>query len=577
MSFKAFIELTSRWFFALLAYLVLTCQACLIARADEMALINGKIIVYDGPAVSAILVRDGHIAALGDTGSIRASAATDARIIDLQGRDVIPGLIDSHIHAIRAGLTYTAEVHWIGVRSLSEALDRIRAKARRSPKGAWIIIAGGWTENQFAEERAPTQAEISNAAPDDYVYVQLRYSRVLLSHGGYEALGVAGNKELAGGLKAELDQSGKPTGWLSGGAREISELYNLLPTPSFAAQVDGTRAFFRELNAVGVTGILDPGGYNMAVRDYAPLFNLWRQHGLSLRVRYSLCAPREDHEMEDYEKLLAMMPMGFGDDWLRFNGIGENVTWGMYNNDLPTEADKERLYRVLIWASTRRLTATFHWNNDFSVGQLLDVLERVNANSPIASLRWSIAHLNDASEVSLRRMKSIGVGWLVQDAFFFRGLSFIGQRGLDAGRLLPPMREALRLGIPTGGGTDAHRVMWYQPFVSLQWMVDGKTIEGIEMRTAENSPSRMEALKLYTEGSAWFSFEDQDRGTLAAGKLADLVVLNQDYLAVPSDEISKTKSMLTMIGGHIVYATGPFSHLEEERFHQAKPPAAAGD
>ena len=303
----------------------------------------------------------------------------------------------------------------------------------------------------------------------------------------------------------------------------------------------------------------------------------WAADGLTLRVRYSLCAPRRDHELEDYEKLLAMMPMGFGDEWLRFNGIGENVTWGMYNNESPTTLDKERLYQVLSWAAARRLSATFHWNSDASVSHLLDVLERVDAHSSIAKLRWSIAHLNDASAVSLHRMKALGVGWLVQDAFFFRGLAFIGQRGVDAGRLLPPMRDALQLGIPVGGGTDAHRVMWYQPFVSLQWMVDGKTIEGIAMRAAESSLTRMEALKLYTKGSAWFSFEDDDRGEIAVGKLADLVVLDQDYLTVPSDQIGQTKALLTMVGGRIVYATGPFSGLEETRYHQPDSPAGNGD
>ncbi len=202
------------------------------------------------------------------------------------------------------------------------------------------------------------------------------------------------------------------------------------------------------------------------------------------------------------------MPMGFGDDWLRFNGIGENVIWGMYNNEKPTEEDRERLYRVLQWAAPRGLTATFHWHNDRSVHHLLDVLERVNRETPIAPLRWSIAHLNDASPESLKRMKALGVGWLMQNAFYFRGEAFIGQRGADAARLAPPIGSALRLGLTVGGGTDAHRVMNYNPFVSLQWMLDGKTVGGMPMRGPEETPTREEALRLYTLGSAWFSFDD---------------------------------------------------------------------
>jgi predicted amidohydrolase YtcJ len=573
---KASAELISWSVLALFAWLGPICPPSVAAGANETAFINGKVILYDKPAVAAILVRDGRIAALGETSAIKSSAASDARVIDLKGREVIPGLIDSHIHAIRAGLTYTSEASWIGVRSLDDALDRIRIKASHSPKGSWIVVAGGWTENQFAEQRAPTQAEITSAAPDNPVYVQLRYSRVLLSVGGYHVLGIATHPDLAGELKQELDQTGKPTGWVSGSARAISDLYDLLPRPDFATQVDGTRKFFRELNASGLTGVLDPGGYNMPVRDYGPLFSLWHNHQLSLRVRYSLCAPRANHELEDYENLLAMLPMGFGDDWLRFNGIGENVTWGMYNNDQPTAADKEQLYQVLSWAAARRMTATFHWNNEASVASLLEVLERVNKGSPIAGLRWSIAHLNDASDASLRRMKSMGVGWLVQDALFFRGLALIGQKGLDAGSLLPPMHKALEMEVAMGGGTDAHRVMWYQPFVALQWMIDGKTVEGIDMSSQASSLDRMEALKLYTQGSAWFSFEEHERGGLEVGSLADLVVLNQDYLTVPTDEIGSTKSLLTMVGGHIVYAAGPFSRFDELGSREPEPSAADG-
>jgi hypothetical protein len=173
-----------------------------------------------------------------------------------------------------------------------------------------------------------------------------------------------------------------------------------------------------------------------------------------------------------------MLPMGFGDDWLRFNGLGENVAWGMYNNDTPTEAQKEQLFQIYKWGASRRMAITQHWNNNRSVHHLLDVLERVDRETPIAPLRWSIAHLNDATPENLRRMKALGVGWLMQNAMFFNGEAFLKARGSEAMRLTPPIMTALKLGIPIGGGTDAHRVMSYNPFVSLQWMVDGRTVGG---------------------------------------------------------------------------------------------------
>ena len=534
------------------------------AQAPDTVFLNGKFVIHDGAPAQALAVRDGKIAAIGDSSGLSALIGPSTRVIDLGGRTVIAGLIDSHIHAIRAGLSYTTEVHWFGVRTLKEALDRIRAAAKTAPKGSWLIVAGGWIDRQFVEDRRPTQAEIAAAAPDHHVYIQMLYSNVLLDPGGAAALGLAGKPDLAARLTVERDKDGKPNGWLAGDNRAISDLYNLLPRPTFAQKLAGTRAFFRALNAMGITGVSDPGGYNIEIADYQPLFRLWREHALTLRVRYSLSAPRRDRELEDFKDLTQMLPMGFGDDWLRFNGIGENVTWGHYNNDNPSDAQKEQLTAVLRWAVLRGMTATFHWQNDRPVHHLLEVIERVNAETPVAKLRWSIAHLNDASPETLKRLQAMGMGWLVQNAFYFRGEAFLGQRGADAARLVPPLASALHMKLPVGGGTDAHRVMAPNPFVSLQWMLDGKTVSGVAMRSPEELPTRIEALRLYTQGSAWFSFEENARGALAVGQFADLAVLSRDYLSVPIEQIGGTVSLLTMVGGRIVYADGPYAELEEK-------------
>jgi predicted amidohydrolase YtcJ len=257
--------------------------------------------------------------------------------------------------------------------------------------------------------------------------------------------------------------------------------------------------------------------------------------------------------------------MGTGDDWLRFNGIGECVTWGMYNNDTPDEADKEAFYRVARWAADQGMTLTVHWNNDRSVYHLLDVFERVNREVPIAALRWSIAHLHDASDASLQRMKALGVGWLLQDGLYFAAPSYISERGPTQMLRSPPIASAGRLAIPVGGGTDANRVMIENPFVSLGWMLDGLTVDRVETRGPAEIPSREEALRIYTEGSVWFAHDENRRGRLMPGMLADLAVLSDDYFTVPISDIAKIKSLLTVVGGEIVYAAGPFSGLDARR------------
>jgi predicted amidohydrolase YtcJ len=257
--------------------------------------------------------------------------------------------------------------------------------------------------------------------------------------------------------------------------------------------------------------------------------------------------------------------MGTGDDMLRFNGIGECITWGMYNNETPSEADKDAFYRVALWAATEGMTLTVHWNNDGSVHHLLDVLERVNKEVPIAGLRWSIAHLHDASDASLQRMKQLGVGWLMQDGLYFSAPSYIAERGREQMSRTPPIVSALDLGLAVGGGTDANRVMIPNPFVSLRWMLDGRTVDGVETRGLREIPSREQALRIYTEGSAWFAHDDSRRGRLTPGMLADLAVLSDDYFSVPIPRIADIRSLLTMVGGHIVYAAGPFSGLDHAR------------
>jgi len=542
---------------------VISVSSTARAQPPDLVLLDGKIVTVDDASSirEALAIRDGKILSVGTTAEIRRLAGVDTRVVELRGRTVIPGLIDSHLHAIRAALSFSTEVNWIGARSLDEALDRIGVAARRMPPGAWLIVAGGWNELQFAERRRPTQAELEAAAPNNPVYVQLGYGWVVMTDDGFTKLDIRSEADLPAGGTLGRDGT-RLTGEVSGGQGAIIALFDRLPKPTFADQVQGTKEFFRELNRLGMTGVVDPGGNNLFPADYQALFDVWRRRELTVRVAYTLNGQTSGSELAELQGLTALLPMGFGDDRLKFNGLGERITFAMNNNPEPTAEHKERYYEIVRWAAERGMSITMHWGPDNTVDHLLGIFERVNREVPIAPLRWSIAHLNDASEVTLKRMAALGVGWTVQDAMYFGGEDLIRRGGPEAGRRIPPVVTGKRVGVAIGAGTDAHRVASYNPFTSLQWLLDGKTVAGTPIRGPEETPDRMTALELYTLGSAWFSFDDDVRGSLEVGKLADLAVLSGDYLTVPVDEIGNLESLLTLLGGEVVYASGEFAALE---------------
>lgn len=534
------------------------------AQPPDLVLVDGKVVTVDARSSvhEGLAIRDGKILALGGSAEMRRLAGPGTRLVELGGRTVIPGLIDSHLHAIRAALSFSTEVNWIGARSLTEALARIRAAAERRPPGAWLIVAGGWNELQFAERRRPTQAELELAAPRNPVYVQLGYGWAVLTDDGLAKLGIASDADLPGGGTLERDSSGRPTGAVVGGQSAIIALFDRLPKPTFAEQVQGTKEFFRELNRLGITGVVDPGGNNLFPADYQALFDVWRRRELTVRVAYSLNGQTAGSELAELQGLAALLPMGFGDERLKFNGLGERITYAMNNNPEPTAEQKERYYEIVRWAAERGMAITMHWGPDSTVDHLLGIFERVNREVPIAPLRWSIAHLNDASEATLARMAKLGVGWTVQDAMYFGGEDLVRRGGPAAGLRIPPVVTGHRLGVAIGAGTDAHRVASYNPFTALQWFLDGKTVAGTSIRGPEETPDRLLALELYTRGSAWFSFDEDARGSLEVGKLADLAVLSRDYLTVPVAEVGDIVSMLTLLGGEVVYGAGEFAPLE---------------
>jgi predicted amidohydrolase YtcJ len=533
------------------------------AETADTVLFNGKILTVDKEfsVREALAIAHGRVLATGTSSAMKQLADDKARLIDLGGRTVIPGLTDGHIHGIRAALTFGTEVNWIGVPSLKEALEKMRSVARTQKPGSWIVVAGGWTEEQFAEKRRPSPQEVAEAAPDNPVYIQHLYDWLLLSPKAMEALNIRSDADVTPGGSLELDHDGKPTGVIVAGGNVLGKIFDRLPKPTMQQQVDGSRKFFREMNSLGITGIVDGGGVSMYPANYQAVFQLWHDKQLTVRVAYHLCAPKPGSELADLQNLTQLMPQGFGDDMLHFNGPGEILIWADWTDGDITPDGKAKLGELLRWAASKGYSIQLHWNPDRTVHDLLDIVEDISRDYPVRDLRWTVLHLYNASEDSLTRMKALGLIWGVQDGLYFGGERLQQEVGVEAAKQMPRIATALKLGLTVAGGTDAHRVSSYNPFVSLQWYLDGTTIGGVQTRSDAEAPSRRKALEMYTRNSAFMANDDDERGTLEPGKFADLAVLSSDYLTAPAKEIGSIRSLLTMVGGGVVYASGSFAEL----------------
>jgi predicted amidohydrolase YtcJ len=530
------------------------------AQSADTVLFNAKILTVDKDfsVQQALAIAHGQVLATGSSAAMKELAGAKAKLIDLGGRTVIPGLTDGHIHGIRAALTFGTEVNWIGVPTLKEALERISQAAKAQKPDSWIVVAGGWTEEQFAEKRRPTAQEVAAIAPDHPVYIQHLYDWLLLTPKAMETLGIHDDSDVTPGGKLERDGDNKPTGVVIANGNALGKIFDKLPKPTMQQQIDGSRKFFTEMNSLGITGIVDGGGVSMYPANYQAVFKLWHDRQITVRVAYHLCAPKPGSELADLQNLTQLLPQGFGDSMLHFNGPGEILVWADWTDGDITPDGKAKLAELLRWAASKGYTIQIHWNPDRTVDNLLDIVEDLEKDYPVRDLRWTVLHLYNASEDHLKRMKSLGLVWGVQDGLYFGGERFQHDVGADQARMMPRIATAMKLGLTVAGGTDAHRVSSYNPFVALQWYLDGTTIGGTQTRGSDEAPSRQQALAMYTRNSAFMANDDSRRGTLEPGKSADLAVLSADYMTAPVNEIGKIRSLLTMVGGDVVYAAAPF-------------------
>src|SRR3954471_12164516 len=510
---------------------------------------NGRVATQDDRRsfAQAVAISDGKFVAVGTDQDVLRHRGDSTQVIDVGGRTVIPGLNDSHLHLIRGGLNYNMELRWDGVPSLADALRMLKEQARRTPPPQSVRVVGGWTEFQFAERRMPTLAEINAASADTPVFVLHLYDRAILNAAALRACGYTKDTPDPPGGEIQRDRAGNPTGLLIARPNALI-LYNTLakgPKLPPDLQENSTRHFMREMNRLGLTSAIDAGGgFQNYPDDYQVIEGLHRRGEMTVRVAYNLFTQRPKRELDDFSKWVATTRPGEGSDFYRLNGAGEMLVFSAADfedfleprPDLGPDMEGE-LHRVVKLLAEHRWPFRLHATYDESIGRFLDVFEAVNREVPFNGLRWFFDHAETVTERNLERIKALGGGIAVQHRMAYQGEYFVDRYGAEAAEQTPPLAQMLEMGIPVGAGTDATRVASYNPWVSLYWMVTGKTVGGTTLYPEANRLDRLEALRRYTLGSAWFSGEDEKKGSIREGQLADLAVLSADYFSVPEDQI----------------------------------------
>jgi len=543
------------------------------AKSPTLILINGKFATLDRdkPHASAVAIRDGRFLAVGSTEEVMRHRDAGSQVIDLNGRTAIPGLNDSHLHLIRGGLNYNLELRWEGVPSLSDALRMLKEQAERTPNPQWVRVVGGWSEFQFAERRMPTLEEINAAAPDTPVFILHLYDRALLNRAALRAVGYTKDTPNPPGGEIQVDAAGNPTGMLIARPNAMILYATLAKGPKlpYDLQVNSTRQFMRELNRLGITSAIDAGGgFQNYPEDYSVIEELDRNRQLTIRIAYNLFTQNKGQELEDFQRWTKMVTPGQGSDYYRANGAGEMLVFSAadFEDFLEPRPElaagmEDELEKVVRHLVTSRWPFRLHATYDESITRMLDVFEKINREIPFDGLHWMFDHCETISPQNIERVKALGGGIAIQHRMAFQGEYFVDRYGADAAKATPPVRQMLETGVPVGAGTDATRVASYNPWTALYWLVTGRTVGGLPLYGDNGLLERSTALELWTAGSAWFSNEQGRKGRIQAGMLADLAVLSDDFFSVPEEEIKALESVLTVVGGDIVYGAAEFTSL----------------
>jgi predicted amidohydrolase YtcJ len=556
----------------------LQAQSVMVVGAD-LIVFNAKITTQNlaQPEASALAVKRGRIYAVGADAEILELKTSQTRVIDAEGRRLIPGLNDVHIHVLNEK-GYNFNVRWDGVPTLKRALEMLSEQAQRTPPGQWVKVVGGWSPFQFEEDRLPTMEELKKAVPDKPLIVQYAYNQAFLNEPAMKALGVGTSKfPMLPGTEFEKDKEGQPTGVLHAYSFTFIAMEGMVPQPSIDEQLSSLTHVVNDLNRFGVTTVVDAGG-NSFPEGHELIGRLIRNNSLNIRLsfmdlQFGHGKTMIDTEIEVITKKSPVSPgenlhpsMAHGHE---YEGFGELLRIELHdheNFDKPAVIIDKDLMRKYVEEDVtklikRRVPFRMHISYNENITPFLDALERVNKKTPLDGLRWSIEHAETITPKNIERVKRLGGGIALDDKMALHGDAFAKTYSKAKALQTPSLRRLVDSGIPLAMTTDGFRASSYNPWIGIGWAVSGKSVSGSEILAKDNRLSRSEALKLFTLGAAWFEHEEDDSGRIAPGNLADFVLLNADYFSVPVDEIKKLSSDLTVVDGRVVFGTGKFSSM----------------
>ena len=539
------------------------------AQAPDTVLLNGKIITVDErfTVAQAVAIRGDRFTAVGTNQQISALAGPDTRRVDLDSRAVVPGFIDNHMHLLRAAATWTKEVRLDGIYSRKQAVDVLRARIKAAKPGEWVYNIGGWTHHQFTDDPRPfTRDELDTLAPDNPVALQESYYQVFLNSRALAVLKIEAGKPdppnfLPGSIQREasLDGRGKPTGTVTGDIAATRAVASQMPRVSADQLEAATAVLFKDMNARGLTTFGVPG----CDQNMLDIIDKWKAQGkLSLRI---FCidgtAAATPQQVDQQLPQIAKMKLFQGDDWVDHVFFGESVYSPLHDpmfavHSNPPADQLAQWKRMASAIAAAGLPLHVHAELHNTIDAFLDQIEAINKEHPVKGLRWELAHVNQIDAAQLERMKKLGMyaavhPWAVLNGGIMKELFPAKASGEDGVYDMPTFKTLQDSGIIWGLGSDGTAANLSMPFATLTLAVTGKMAGG--MKVNRQTIGREDALIAHTRRNAFLLFQEDNLGSIQPGKLADLVVLDRDYLTVPPDQIQNIKPTMTIVGGRIVY------------------------